>query len=158
MYKRFKFKDERSCHFTVPVILHRVCYLVYFLGRLLKSFPRSGTEMRLQSSRFLSLKPPPERPESSSYLITVRGEFLMISFWVPLLPAEDSRGLDGWYLWLGDRGSGPLDNEMDREYPPEEESWSPRSLPLLPSLEIREILLLGGLSAVDSWSDSLRVE
>ena len=56
-------------------------YLEYFRGRLLKSFPRSGTDILRQSSllRSLRLLPKPE-PSSSVYLSTVRGELRNISF------------------------------------------------------------------------------
>ena len=87
---------------------------MYFLGRELKSLPLSGTEILLQSSLFLSLRPDPlgeVTPPSS--LMTVRGEFLKISFWVVLLPAEARPGLLGRVL-LGESGSGPREREVDR--------------------------------------------
>ena len=123
---------------------------MYFLGRLLKSFPRSGTDILLQSSLFLSLKLPVGIP-SSSNLMTVRGELRRISFCVPDLPEEARDGREG-----SSRESGPRDREMDLEYPAEEESSTSR--PLLPSRDSRDDRLLGGLSADMYVSDSGTVE
>ncbi len=74
-------------------------YLLYFLGRLLKSFPLSGTDILLQSWRFLSLRlppyPSPALTTSACVRPTVSGDPRRISLWVVDLPVEDSRGLLG---------------------------------------------------------------
>merc|ERR1712013_829244 len=89
--------------------------LLYFLGRLLKSLPRSGTEILLQSSLFLSLRLPPYALvvglSSSLYRDSVRGEFLMKSFCVVLRPVDARVGR--WRDSESDPDPAPRDREID---------------------------------------------
>ena len=81
---------------------------MYFLGRLLKSFPLSGTEILLQSWRFLSLRLPPYTCPalvlSSANRPTVTGEWRRISLCVVDRPELDKSGRLGNRLAESDLG------------------------------------------------------
>merc|ERR1712106_791212 len=125
--------------------------LLYFLGRLLKSLPLSGTEILRQSSLFLSFRLPPGLLmllSSSLYRDNVKGEFLMNSFCVVLRPVDARVGRDGrWRDGESDPDPTPLDREIDLDPSlprrvllyPEEMPWSSSetslSRELLPSRE-----------------------
>merc|ERR1712106_126590 len=147
--------------------------LLYFLGRLLKSLPLSGTEILRQSSLFLSFRLPPGLLmllSSSLYRDNVKGEFLMNSFCVVLRPVDARVGRVGrWRDSESDPDPTPLDREIDPDPSlprrvllyPEEMPWSSSetslSRELLPSRENLETRLDIGLRTEDE-SGSFIVE